>query len=253
MIAPLVLCYHALSDSWDHPMAVRPEALRDQMRLLLRRGFRPVTFTEAVRAPHGRALAVTLDDGFASTWSRALPVLAELGVPATAFLPSALLDGRPLAWDGFDPGPGVPPEELLPMGWNQVSDLVAAGWEVGAHSRTHPFLTRTDDVQLRAELAGAREEVEHRLGVPCRTLAYPFGDLDVRVQEAAAAAGYALAAALGPHRGRAGPLAVARVGVYRDDSLLRFRLKASAAMRSAGGTRAAAAGRTVARRLLRGG
>lgn len=253
MADSLVLCYHAVSDAWDQPMAVRPAALRSQLVRLLRKGFRAVTFSEAVRSASPRTVAITFDDGFRSTYDRALPILAELEVPATVFVPTALMGGGPLAWPGFDAGPSAPAEELLPLSWAQVAELAAAGWEVGAHSRTHPRLTAVDDDTLWNELAGARQECERQMGQPCRTVAYPFGDLDERVQQAAGAAGYTLGAALGPHRARPGPLAVPRVGVYRCDSPARFALKVSGVMRGRTGRRAVPAGKSATRLLHRSG
>src|SRR5215207_6835426 len=38
----LVLCYHSVSDDWEHQLAVRPRAFERQLASLLRRGFRPV-------------------------------------------------------------------------------------------------------------------------------------------------------------------------------------------------------------------
>ena len=61
MSAPLVLCYHAVSDAWSHPLAVRPRALERQLRSLLRRRLRPVDAADVV-AGNGRLLHVTFDD-----------------------------------------------------------------------------------------------------------------------------------------------------------------------------------------------
>ena len=45
---PLVLCYHAVSDTWPHQLSVSPEALEGQLSLLLRNGYRPVDAAGAV-------------------------------------------------------------------------------------------------------------------------------------------------------------------------------------------------------------
>ena len=42
MSRPLVLCYHAVSDTWRHLLSVSAEALEAQLRVLLGRGYRPV-------------------------------------------------------------------------------------------------------------------------------------------------------------------------------------------------------------------
>jgi peptidoglycan/xylan/chitin deacetylase (PgdA/CDA1 family) len=123
------------------------------------------------------------------------------------------------------------------MSWDQLGELAEAGWEIGSHTRTHPHLTTLDDETLREELVRSREEVEQRLGRACPTLAYPYGDHDERVVQAAGAAGYTAAGTLPGRLPRPRPLAWPRVGVYRGDDERRFRLKVSRGMRRLRGSR----------------
>src|SRR3954465_12555075 len=119
-------------------------------------------------------------------------MLDAAGYPATVYAPTAYLDTpeRPLSWNGIEQGQGGPHErELLPMSWDQLRELADAGWEIGAHTRTHPHLTEVGDEELRVELGESKATVEERLGRPCPTLAYPYGDYDERVVAAAGAAG----------------------------------------------------------------
>jgi peptidoglycan/xylan/chitin deacetylase (PgdA/CDA1 family) len=230
----LVLCYHAVSEDWPAELSVTPGRLREQLEWLVRRGYRGVTFAEAVLEPaRGRTVAVTFDDAFRSVRERAAPILAELGLPGTVFVPTGF-PGRsaPMAWPGIDQWLGGPHEaELRPLSWPELGELAEAGWEVGSHTRTHPRLTTLDAARLEDELAGSRAECERQLGRPCRTLAYPYGDHDERVAEAAGRAGYSAAGTL-PSRLRAGgPLRWPRVGVYHRDDARRFRAKASPAVR----------------------
>ncbi len=77
----------------------------------------------------------------------------------------------------------------------------------------------------------SREECERRLGVPCETLAYPYGDVDRRVAEAAMAAGYAGTAALSMSPELPTPFCWPRVGVYQVDGPRSFKLKVSPSFR----------------------
>ena len=54
----LVLCYHGVSEDWPSALAVTPEALERQLGFLVDRGYRGVTFREAVRGVEGKALAI---------------------------------------------------------------------------------------------------------------------------------------------------------------------------------------------------
>jgi peptidoglycan/xylan/chitin deacetylase (PgdA/CDA1 family) len=229
----LVLCYHAVSERFPAPLSVTPAAFERQLQLLARAGYRGTTFEEAVQARSGRAVAVTFDDAYLSVLRLAKPLLDAVGFKATVYAPTAYLDTpeRPLSWDGIEQWIGGEHEqELLPMSWDQLGELAEAGWEIGSHTRTHPHLTRLDDDTLRTELTESRADVERRFG-RCPTLAYPYGDHDERVVEAAGAAGYAAAGTLPARLHKARPLAWPRVGIYHADDERRFRMKVSRVMR----------------------
>ena len=227
----LVLCYHGVSDRWPSSLAVTPEQLEQQLRFLVRRGYRGTTFEQAVTSPPAaRTLAVTFDDGYRSVLTHALPVLESLGVPGTVFVVSDFVgQERPMSWPGISEWIGTPHEdELVSLTWDELGLLRDAGWEVGSHTRSHPRLSRLDDAPLRVELHESRITCEERLG-SCTTLALPYGDGDARVVASAVAAGYAAVAGLpAPGLPSAG---WPRVGVYPPDSLPRFRVKVSRPVR----------------------
>src|SRR3954451_3414088 len=190
----LVLCYHALSDRWPAALSTTPELFSEQLDLLLRRGYRPVTFTAAVKGMAGkRTFAVTFDDAYRSVIELARPIMDRLGVPGTVFAPTDWV-GRdePMHWDGIDQWLGGEHEhELLCMSRAQLDELAGAGWEVGSHTCSHPRLTTLDEDALQRELT----ESKQALGPGCRSIAYPYGDVDARVIDAARRAGYEAGAA----------------------------------------------------------
>lgn len=70
-----------------------------------------------------------------------------------------------------------------------------AGMTIGAHSRTHPFLTDRR-VSLHDEVDGSRDDIERNLGVQPDLFAYPYGAWDAHVADAVRAAGFRGARAL---------------------------------------------------------
>jgi len=238
---PLVLCYHAVSERWPASLSVTPDAFERQLRRLSRSGFRGATFERAVsQGSDARTVAVTFDDAYLSVFELARPILDEVGFPATVFVPTdyPARPGQPMAWDGIDRWLGGPYQrELRPMSWEQLGALAEAGWEIGSHTCSHPRLPSLSDEELAHELVGSRSMVAERLGRPCATLAYPYGEHDGRVVEAARVAGYAAAGTLPGRLPRAQSLAWPRIGIYHGDDERRFRLKASAAVRWVRGTR----------------
>lgn len=229
----LILCYHAVSDRWPASLSVTPERLESQLAYLVRSGYRGVTFTRAVvDPPGGRVLAVTFDDGFRSVVRLAQPVMERLGVPGTVFVATSHVGTeRPMAWQGLEQWVGTEHEqELVAATWPELNGLRHAGWEIGAHTRTHPHLTQIDEASIYEELAGSRRDVEENIG-PCTSLAYPYGDHDGRVVAAAAKAGFRAAATLPTYGYRPEALRRARVYVGHRDDARRFRLKVSRPLR----------------------
>lgn len=229
----LVLCYHAVSPSWRADLSTTPARLERQIRLLLGRGYRFVPFIDAVQAPERSKLAaITFDDAFRSVYEHAFPILGQLGVPATLYVPTDFIDtGRPLHWPGIDHWLGGPDEdELAPMSWAEIGALQSAGWEIGSHTGSHPHLTQLADDALADELARSKRECERRVGAPCRSVAYPYGDVDARVVAAAAHAGYTAGAGLPARLTPRGRMEWPRIGIYQADDDRRFRLKVSPAL-----------------------
>ena len=230
----LVLCYHAVSERWPADLAVTPGALEEQLTDLVGRGYRGATFREAMESPPARrTVAVTFDDAYRSVAELALPILDRLGLPGTVFVPTDFPGSSgPMAWPGIDGWLGGPHEhELVGLSWPELERLADAGWEVGSHTCSHPRLTRLDGAALARELRESRAECEARIGEPCLSLAYPYGDVDARVAAAARDAGYRFAAGLPEGRYVRDPLAWPRVGVYAGDSLARFRRQTSPSTR----------------------
>lgn len=230
----IVLGYHAVSAAWPSSLAVKPDRLARQVQWLLDHDYRGTTFLDAATAVDDRTFAVTFDDGYRSVLLEGFPVLERLGVPATLFPNIRYVDSE----EGSI-GPGLRHwldsqhrHELDPVSWDDLRFLAGKHWEIGSHTVTHPWLTRSSDEELEHELVESKRRLEQELGRPCETLAYPSGDHDERVMAAAARAGYTLAAAL-PRRLPAvvDPLSWPRISISRDDTMLRFRLKVSRGVR----------------------
>lgn len=235
MSARLVLCYHAISPTWAATLSVRPEEFGRQLSWFGRRGWQGVTFDELVAdRGRGKRLAVTFDDAFLSVLTHARPVLDALGMPATVFAPTAFMAERqPLRWSGIDQWQDTADaHELQSMSWDDLRGLADHGWEIGAHTRTHPLLTRLDDASARAELADSRAEVEQAIGRPCRTIAYPYGGVDDRIAGLARDTGYAAGASLSSNLRNRGAYRWPRLGVYHGDDWDRFRLKGNSLTRA---------------------
>jgi len=234
----LVLCYHAVSDSWPSPAAISPARLHAQLRFLLARGYRPLTLSAALRERQSRRImVVTFDDAYASILRSGLPVLESLGVPGTVFVPTdAANAAAQMNWSELAQwASGEHEDELRCMSWDELRELSAQGWEIGSHTCSHPHLTQISNAEAAEELRLSRALCEERLQRPCEALAYPFGSYDGKVMNLAAEAGYRAAVTLderlaAPLRGR-GPFEVPREAIYRSTGWVTFAAKTSRLIR----------------------
>ncbi|MEK6326235.1 MAG: polysaccharide deacetylase family protein [Actinomycetota bacterium] len=238
----LALGYHAVSERWPASLSIAPGHLEAHVRMLAGKGFLGVPFHEAVlRPPGAKTVAITFDDAYRSVIELALPILSRVGFRATVFAPTAFVGTEePMTWPGIDHWRHTDhAHELVPMSWAELERLAEAGWEIGSHTHSHPRLPTLDDAALESELTGSRQEIERRLGAPCPSLAYPYGDHDDRVVEAARRARYETAGTLPARLTRpTGTLDWPRIVVTRADDARRFRWKVSPLLRKARATSA---------------
>lgn len=194
------------------------ERFAAQVRVLHRLGFQAVTLAQVGHWLSGQAplpprpVVFTFDDAYANVHEHAHPHLARHGWPATTFVVSSELGGV----NRWDHSKGIPTAAL--MGLPELRELTSDGWEIGAHSRTHPSLPDLSPERLRAEIIGSRADLEAQLQTPVTSWCYPYGALDDPVVESVREAGYRVAVTLRP--GVAGaesaPLLLPRVHVgYR--------------------------------------
>jgi peptidoglycan/xylan/chitin deacetylase (PgdA/CDA1 family) len=86
--------------------------------------------------------------------------------------------------------------DCLPMSWDQLREMHAAGFEIGSHGVSHQMLAKLPDTQLQLELQQSKATLERELGATAAFLAYPVGGdhaFDHRVIKATREAGYAAA------------------------------------------------------------
>lgn len=222
----VVLMYHrvgASANAWERKYCVSPDAFESHMKKLAAKGMRAVPIDDFVawiqggpELPDGSFL-LTFDDGFLGVYEHAYPVLRDLGWPATVFLVSGLIGGEDEWCRRENPSGATYP--LLNR--DHIEEMRGRGFSFHSHSRSHADLTRLDDLELEAELAGSRADLESLLGDPIPFLAYPYGRYDERVLAAARKAGYSAAFSVQPgfnRPGRVDPFRIRRLDVFGTDT-----------------------------------
>jgi peptidoglycan/xylan/chitin deacetylase (PgdA/CDA1 family) len=170
------------------------------------------------------SIAITFDDGFASVYDEALPILRRHSLPATVFVVGRMLedDPAPVDWTATTPRAG-----LSTLTRDRIREMQRFGITFGAHGHTHRDLTTLSVSECQRDLTACRERLEETIGGRVTLLAYPFGRHNERVRDAARRAGYAHAFGTSWGQEPLGPYGIPRVGVYAGDRGAALRFKTS--------------------------
>lgn len=169
-----------------------------------------VSLEQGVR--DGQGIVITFDDGYRDNLATAAPLLVDARLPFTVFVvPAFVTSGER--------------DYLSVADLRELARLPGA--TIGAHGYSHRPLTQCDDAALSDELAESRRWLEDLLGIAVTAMSYPHGAVDARVRDAAARAGYRLAASsrFGVYRAGDDPLWIPRTDIWAMDGIGRFRAK----------------------------
>jgi peptidoglycan/xylan/chitin deacetylase (PgdA/CDA1 family) len=145
-----------------------------QMDWLEEQGYEAVTLEQVQEAwYHGgklppKPIVLSFDDGYRPQFTFALPTLRKHGWAGVLNLKA----------EGSD------------LYESNVKAMIAAGWELAAHTIHHLDLTELGPEELKEEVAGSRKLLQKEYGVPVNNFCYPAGQFDETVVKAVEEAGY---------------------------------------------------------------
>jgi peptidoglycan/xylan/chitin deacetylase (PgdA/CDA1 family) len=145
-----------------------------QMDWLEEQGYQAVTLEQVQEAwYHGgklppKPIVLSFDDGYRPQFTFALPTLKKHGWAGVLNLKA----------EGSD------------LYESNVKAMIAAGWELAAHTIHHLDLTELGPEELEEEVAGSRKMLQEEFNVPVNNFCYPAGQFDQTVIEEVEAAGY---------------------------------------------------------------
>jgi peptidoglycan/xylan/chitin deacetylase (PgdA/CDA1 family) len=184
--------YHIL----DTPRAEReakycclPERFAEQMAWIAE-ARHPVSLDTLLAGLNGKvklpdnAVAVTFDDGFASTFENAMPVLTRYRIQATMFMVANRIGGN----NDWMHGRGMPQRALMDA--EQIREMHAADITIGSHTLTHPKLPECVPDEMSREIADSKARLEDILSHPVQHFAYPYGLYNNTVRRIVEQSGY---------------------------------------------------------------
>lgn len=171
-----VLTFHRVNDKEEQGgLTVHPRLFEELLEVLgrdyrivpLARLLEMVAKAEPIPA---RTVSITFDDGYLDNFSVAAPILKRRKIPATFFVSSGYIGTtRTFPWD-------VSTSISHPMmTWDQVRQLAAEGFEIGAHSINHVNLAACAPDLAEREIIDSKRHIEDQLGTSISGFAYPFG------------------------------------------------------------------------------
>jgi peptidoglycan/xylan/chitin deacetylase (PgdA/CDA1 family) len=218
-----ILAYHRFGDK-DGKMVVTPEAFAAQLAYLAENDYRVIRlrdladFLAGMRALPRRAVLLTVDDGYASFYQHAYPLLKRYGFPATVFVYSDFIGAKDA------------------LTWAQMQEMIASGLiDIQSHSKSHESLVamlpgeseRSYHARLDKELTAGRDLLQRNLGVTVSMFAYPYGDTNAAVVERLERANYQLAVTVnsGGNPFFASPLLLQRTMIFGDHDIEAFKAR----------------------------
>jgi peptidoglycan/xylan/chitin deacetylase (PgdA/CDA1 family) len=171
-----IIFYHSISEG-SNRFTISPAAfsrqiryLRDQFQIIRLREIRAAL--QQQRSDSHRVI-LTIDDGYVDFLENGYPVLSELGVPATVFVPTGLI-GQTNEWEA---GRGLPTRRI--MNARQLRRLASEALvDIGSHSVTHCNLRSLPPAQICRQVEDSKAALERVLERPVTMFAYPFGGFD---------------------------------------------------------------------------
>ncbi len=170
-----VLGYHDFSETErETAMRIRTSKFRKQMVAIRQLGLPVIPMADFIAWKEGtkeipaKAVVITIDDGWISTYTQAYPILKEFGYPFTLYLYKDYVDGGGKA-----------------LTTAMIKEMKKHGATIGSHSVTHPFPQavkasrkrgpQTYDKFLNTEMGESKRFLEGKFGGSVTTYAYPGG------------------------------------------------------------------------------
>lgn len=223
-----VLRYHRIVD--DKDLSAKNWSclylwdFRRQLEFLERWGYTTITFNDyrlfikgELNLPR-KPVVLTFDGAYLDNYRLTFPTLQKAGATAVVFTHG----DRHIREDVWNADPNVPRGKMMEE--NHILELHAAGFEIGSHTMTHPNLATLEPEQASEEITRSRILLEILLNAPVLSFAYPFGEVNTRIKQLVAEAGYDIACSSdsGPSKFGVDPFEVRRRSVRNGTSPFLF-------------------------------
>lgn len=197
---PVLMYHHVMSYPRQNPYIISPAIFEQQMAWLKANNYHVVSFEDFYQAIYGagtlpdKPVVLTFDDGHVDQYLNVVPVLKKYGYPGIFYVVGGEIGKK------------------TSLSWDMLEKMKSDGFEIAAHTMTHPNLTRRSPKKVAWELSETKRLLETHLHIPIVDFAYPGGDFTSSTEAAVKAAGYRSAVAT-------------RHSVYHKKNKLRYQIR----------------------------
>jgi peptidoglycan/xylan/chitin deacetylase (PgdA/CDA1 family) len=182
----VVLLYHRFEGNAGGIYSISAELFEEHLKKLKDHGIEVISMADFLAWRRGeknipaKSAIISIDDGYASAYDIARPILKKHGYPWTYFVYTKFVGsgGRSITWE-------------------QLAVLHKEGVEIGSHTVSHEDLRLTRGKSpeaytqwVRDEIIGSKNLIEKQLGAKCNVFAYPVGGFNQQARDAVKEAGY---------------------------------------------------------------
>ena len=200
-----ILMYHKIPEKpieSPNRIFITKENFKKHLAFFRLRGLTPITFIDYKNIAEGniklsqgrmpipkKPIILTFDDGYEDNFTNLLPMMQKYDYKGVIYL----LGDERITYNYWDADKGDHKDMLMNI--TQKQAFVLAGWEIGAHTLTHPNLTEISAQQAFEEMFLSKKNIEETLQTKIISFAYPYGSLNENLKEMAKKAGFDFAIA----------------------------------------------------------
>ena len=164
----LLLTYHNFAKGAGNGSTVEDSEFYMQMEYLSENKYNVISLSELFdilekkKEIPPKTVIITIDDGWISTKTIALPILKKFNFPAELFVYTDIVgkSGKFVTWD-------------------DLIEMEKDGINIQCHSKSHANLRKykNNPKRLRREIGDAKKIIEEKTGAKCEFFAYPYGKI----------------------------------------------------------------------------
>jgi peptidoglycan/xylan/chitin deacetylase (PgdA/CDA1 family) len=181
-----ILTYHNFTEDQGDSYKINIDDFERQMNYLATHNYSVISLSELIEGLKDgllppKPVAITIDDGYKSTFTLAYPILKKYNFPATFFIYTDFIE-----------------KNIYSLTWREIKEMRENNIEIGSHTLSHCNLLKYKKGEnynsylsrIKKEIFLSKEIIERKIGNKVKFFAYPYGTYDSQIKNLIIQAGY---------------------------------------------------------------